>query len=65
MSNLLDLARPEIRALQAYRGASYEAGLVRLNANETPWPATGADDGDGLNRYPDERPLSLAGRQQH
>jgi len=60
MSNLLDRARPEIRALHAYRAAGYEDGLVRLNANETPWPATGG--GDGLNRYPDERPLTLTGR---
>ena len=60
MSNLLDLARPEIRALQAYRAAEHEDGLIRLNANETPWPAPG--DGDSLNRYPDERPLTLARR---
>ena len=60
MSNLLDLARPEIRALHAYRAAGHEDGLVRLNANETPWPAIG--DGDSLNRYPNERPVTLTGR---
>ncbi len=60
MSNLLDLARPEIRALQAYRAAGHEDGLIRLNANETPWPAIG--DGDSLNRYPNERPVTLTGR---
>jgi len=60
MNNLLDLARPEIRALRAYRAARHEDGLVRLNANETPWPAIG--DGNSLNRYPNERPVTLTGR---
>ena len=60
MTDLLDLARPEIRALHAYRAAGHEDGLVRLNANETPWPAIG--DGDSLNRYPNERPIALTGR---
>ena len=60
MSNLLDLARPEIRALHAYCAAGHEDGLVRLNANETPWPAIG--DGNSLNRYPNERPVTLTGR---
>jgi histidinol-phosphate aminotransferase len=60
MSNVLDLARPEIRALQAYRAAGHEDGMVRLNANETPWPAPG--DNDSLNRYPNERPLALTRR---
>ena len=57
MSSLLDLARPEIKALQGYRAAEYEDGLIRLNANETPWPAPGDDY--RLNRYPEERPLTL------
>jgi len=58
----LDLLRPEIRQLAAYRPADQVAGLVRLNANENPWepartPATG-----GLNRYPDARPTELGRR---
>lgn len=57
MSSLLDLARPEIKALQGYRAAEYEDGLIRLNANEAPWPAPGDDY--RLNRYPEERPLAL------
>jgi histidinol-phosphate aminotransferase len=32
--------------------------MVRLNANEAPWPADGSAV-DGLNRYPEIRPLQL------
>ena len=61
MSSALQLARPAIRELVPYSAASYADGLVRLNANETPWPAPGCD-GD-LNRYPPERPEELTARR--
>ena len=56
------IARPEIRALQPYSSARMEAsgGGVLLNANESPWPATGA--AAGLNRYPDPQPAALVAR---
>ena len=57
MNAVIELARPEIRALNPYQGAQYEDGLVRLNANETPWPAPG--DSGNLNRYPEERSAML------
>lgn len=57
--NVLDLARPDIRALQPYSSARMEAsgGEVLLNANESPCPpfeAAGA-----VNRYPDPQPAAL------
>lgn len=60
--NPLDLARPEIRALQAYSSARMEArGCgVLLNANESPWPPFGHDN--GWNRYPDPQPAALLDR---
>jgi histidinol-phosphate aminotransferase len=59
--NIVTIARPEIRALQAYSSARMEAsgGAVLLNANESPWPATAAA---GLNRYPDPQPAALVAR---
>lgn len=62
MSGVLDLVRPEIRELRAYRAADYVGGLVRLNANESPWRPPGDESRDGLNRYPDPRPAELARR---
>jgi histidinol-phosphate aminotransferase len=35
---------------------------VRLNANETPWPAPGGSTTSGLNRYPAEKPVELTAR---
>lgn len=58
MSKSIELARPEIRKLVPYSAASYADGLVRLNANETPWPAPGGTVGE-LNRYPAEKPTAL------
>jgi len=55
-----NLARPEIRDLRPYETAMQVRGLVRLNANEAPWPSDGSDD--GLNRYPEIRPLRLQAR---
>ena len=57
--NPVELARPEIRALQPYSSARMEAygGSVWLNANESPWPPRGGED--GWNRYPDPQPAAL------
>lgn len=57
MSTLADIFRPELRSLEPYRAASYEDGLLRLNANEVPWSSPGAE---GLNRYPPVQPEALA-----
>jgi histidinol-phosphate aminotransferase len=62
MSKSIELARPEIRKLVPYSAANYEDGLVRLNANETPWPAPGGSEETGLNRYPPEKPVELTAR---
>lgn len=60
--NPLDLARPDIRALQPYSSARMEArgGVMALNANESPWLPFGADD--DWNRYPDPQPPALVER---
>ena len=57
--SVLDLARPEIRAMQPYSSARMEAsgGKVFLNANESPWASNGDDL--GCNRYPDPQPAAL------
>ena len=61
--SVLDLARPNVRAMQPYSSARMEAnrGGVLLNANESPWPPFGADDRD-WNRYPDPQPAALVER---
>lgn len=58
--SVLDLARPEIRAMQAYSSARMEAGSgeIFLNANESSWPPVG-DDGVGCHRYPEPQPVAL------
>jgi histidinol-phosphate aminotransferase len=58
--SVLDLARPEIRAMQPYSSARMEAsgGEVFLNANESAWVPVG-DDGLGCNRYPEPQPAAL------
>lgn len=60
--NALELARPEIRAMQAYSSARMEArgGTVMLNANESPWPPFAGDR--AWNRYPDSQPAALVAR---
>jgi len=60
--SVLDLLRPEIRALRPYRAAEYVGGYTRLNANENPWRPLGDATRDGLNRYPDPHPAALAAR---
>ena len=61
--SVLDLARPELLALEPYSSARLEAGRaqVMLNANESPEPAY-ADDELALNRYPDPQPADLIER---
>ncbi len=61
--NPIALARPEIRALEAYasaRALADSAGIL-LNANENPWPPSN-DNGMALNRYPDPQPAVLKTR---
>ncbi len=62
MSTLLDLARPELLALRAYRPARYESDRVRMNANEAPWRAVGDTTARGLNIYPPPRPAELTAK---
>lgn len=62
MTDIARLARPEILELQPYRAAHYAEGLVRLNANETPWPPPGDTSDPGINQYPEMRPLTLTHR---
>jgi histidinol-phosphate aminotransferase len=62
MNTMLDLLRPEVRQLRAYRSAEFAGGLVRLNANESPWRPPGDESRDGLNRYPEPRPEALTAR---
>jgi histidinol-phosphate aminotransferase len=56
--SILDLARPEIRALKPYSSARLEAGQgrVMLNANERAEATVGSQP---LNRYPDPQPPAL------
>lgn len=60
MKSVLDLARPDLREMRAYVPAAYEPGLVRLNANESPWRLPADKTERGLNVYPPPRPLALA-----
>jgi histidinol-phosphate aminotransferase len=62
MSSVLDLARPELRAIQPYSSAAYEPGCIRLNANESPWRTPGDTTERGLNVYPPPRPIALQQR---
>ncbi len=56
----IDLARPEILALEPYASARAgglpAAGSVVLNANELPW---GPSPGSELNRYPAPQPAAI------
>lgn len=62
MSWLTDIARPDIQALRAYEHASWEPGLVRLHANESPWRSPADTSLEGLNRYPEPHPHALMDR---
>jgi histidinol-phosphate aminotransferase len=60
MSDILALARPEIRALApaaAHSGGA--ASAVRLHANENPWPDEADHAPVALNRYFDGQPRAL------
>jgi histidinol-phosphate aminotransferase len=59
MSNVLDLARPDLRALRPYQPGAWEPGLTRLNANESPWRLASDPTTRGLNVYPPPRPAEL------
>ncbi len=54
-NTIVDLARPEIIAMQAYRSARSEGltGSIFLDANENPWDET------LYNRYPEPQPQAL------
>ena len=62
MTDVIALARPEIRALQPYQHAAWDPSLERMHANEMPWRATGDESAAGLNRYPEPRPEALIER---
>lgn len=59
MSGVLDLARPDLRALRTYQPGAYEADSIRLNANESPWRLPSDTTERGLNVYPPPRPERL------
>jgi histidinol-phosphate aminotransferase len=59
---VLDLARPELRKIRPYTPGQWEPGLVRLNANESPWRAPGDTTERGLNVYPPPRPSMLTAK---
>lgn len=59
MSDPLDLARPEIRALEPYSHAVWDPRLERLHANESPWRVPSDVSIAGLNRYPEPQPREL------
>ena len=59
MRSVLDLARPDLRKIRPYTPAAYEPGLIRLNANESPWRLPTDKTERGLNVYPPPRPLVL------
>jgi histidinol-phosphate aminotransferase/imidazoleglycerol-phosphate dehydratase/histidinol-phosphatase len=59
MNPILELARPDILALQAYQHAAWEPSLERMHANEMPWRASGDTSLAGLNRYPEPQPAEL------
>ncbi len=62
MSSVLDLARPELRAIRPYVPGAYEPGCIRLNANESPWRSPGDTTERGLNVYPPPRPTALTAK---
>ena len=59
MNPILELARPDILALQPYQHAAWEPSLERMHANEMPWRASGDTSIAGLNRYPEPQPAEL------
>lgn len=61
MNKILELARPDILALQPYQHAAWEPSLERMHANEMPWRAAGDASVAGMNRYPEPQPVGLIG----
>ena len=59
MNSILQLARPDILALQPYQHAAWEPTLERMHANEMPWRTDGDATVAGLNRYPEPQPVEL------
>lgn len=59
MNPILELARPDILALQPYQHAAWEPSLERMHANEMPWRASGDTSLAGLNLYPEPQPAEL------
>jgi histidinol-phosphate aminotransferase len=60
MSDILRLARPEIRALVPAAAHSHgDTARIRLHANENPWPDEGDEAPVALNRYCDGQPRAL------
>jgi histidinol-phosphate aminotransferase len=59
MNPLLQLARPELLAVRPYTPGAYEPGMIRLNANESPWRSPRDKTERGLNIYPPPRPDAL------
>jgi len=57
--SIVALARPAIRALQAYEAAQQVDDTVRLNANESPYVVPAGRFRRPLNRYPEVRPRRL------
>ena len=57
--SVLDLARAELRGIRPYVPGAYEPGMIRLNANESPWRSLGDTSERGLNVYPPPRPTVL------
>jgi len=58
---IINLARPEIIAMNAYSSARSEQniGKIWLDANENPWDN---DEGEFYNRYPDPQPAAILKR---
>ena len=57
--SVVNLARPEIQALQPYEAAEQVDDTIRLNANESPRTTGTGNFRRPLNRYPEVRPLGL------
>jgi histidinol-phosphate aminotransferase len=57
--SIVNLARPEIRALHPYEAAEQVDDTIRLNANESPCSPDVGNFRRPLNRYPEVRPQML------
>jgi histidinol-phosphate aminotransferase len=59
MNDILELARPDIRALKPYAHATWDPAFTRLHANENPWTDEASAVTSGLNRYSEPQPKAL------